>query len=142
MNRFEVNHSNDGKVSLRGKGLRKGRLRVTGILVLTLFGRGGVTGPASAGCGLTVTFDNDMNMTITVKSVEAKTSTGSWNTVYDDSFTVGAGKKTTKAIETNAGCALTHHLRSKYEKGKNALYKTKGLIATAVDKKLNLEFDD
>lgn len=112
------------------------------LLALVMFGSMSVSGTAHAGCGLTVTFDNDLNRSIKILEVEAKTTTGSWKTVYDDAFTVGAGNKTTKAIETNAGCALPHHLRAKYEKGKNTLYKTKGPIATAVDKKITMEFDD
>jgi hypothetical protein len=99
-------------------------------------------GAAHAGCGLTVTFDNDLNTSIKVLLVEAKTSTGLWNSVYTKDFTLASGKKTTKAIETNAGCTLPHHLRVKYEKGSNTFYKTKGPLATAVDKKINIEFDD
>lgn len=117
-------------------------LRVVGLVGIVLSATVALTGQASAGCGLTVTFDNDLNTSIKVLEVDAKTTTGSWKTVYDDAFTIAEGKKVTKAIETNAGCALPHHLRAKYEKGKNTLYKTKGPIATAVDKKINMEFDD
>ena len=117
-------------------------VRFPALVALVVLGTVVVTGPVHAGCGLTVTFDNDLNTSIKILEVDAKTTTGSWKTVYDDSFTVGAGKKVTKAIETNAGCALPHHLRAKYEKGKNTLYKTKGPIATAVDKKITMEFDD
>ena len=122
-------------------GLSRG-VGVLGLMVLTLSATVALTGQANAGCGLTVTFDNDLNTSITVLEIDAKTTTGSWKTVYDDAFTIAGGKKVTKAIETNAGCALPHHLRAKYEKGKNTLYKTKGPIATAVDKKINMEFDD
>lgn len=99
-------------------------------------------GPAYAGCGLTVTFDNDLKVPVKVLEVEAKTSTGSWDPVYRKDFTLDGGKKTTRAIETDAGCALPHHLRVKYEKGGSTLYKTKGPIATAVDKSVTIEFDD
>lgn len=101
-----------------------------------------VAGHAHAGCGLTVTFDNDLNVPIQVLVVEAKTSTGTWDPVYRKDFTLDSGKKTTRAIETDAGCTLPHHLRVKYEKGGNTLYKTKGPIATAVDKRVTIEFDD
>jgi len=121
---------------------RSRRLRVAGYLGVALFATVALAGPASAGCGLTVTFDNDMNKSITVLDVEAKVTGGTYSSVYDSAFTVGAGKKKTKAIETNAGCALPHHLRVKYEKGNNTLYKTKGPMATAVDKKIKMEFDD
>ena len=121
---------------------RPRRLRVTGFLGLALLATVALAGPASAGCGLTVTFDNDMNKKITVLDVEAKVTGGSYRSVYDTAFIVGGGKKKTKAIETNAGCALPHHLRVKYEKGKNTLYKTKGPMVTAVDKKIKMEFDD
>lgn len=97
---------------------------------------------AHAGCGLTVTFDNDLNVPIKVLVVEAKTTTGTWDPVYSTDFSVAAGKKATKAIETDAGCALPHHLRVKYEKGSNTLYKTKGPLATAIDKKITIEFND
>jgi hypothetical protein len=125
--------SNDGSRRLFGEVDSEKILRLSGLLALAVFGVVAVAGPAKAGCGLTVTFDNDLNTSIKVLKVEAKTSTGSWKIVYNDSFTVGAGKKVTKAIETNAGCTFPHHLRAKYEKGKNTLYKTKGPIATAVD---------
>ena len=124
-----------------GLGLSWG-LRVVGLVGIALSATVALTGQANAGCGLTVTFDNDLNTSITVLEIDAKTTTGSWKTVYDNAFTIAEGKKVTKAIETNAGCALPHHLRAKYEKGKNTLYKTKGPIATAVDKKINMEFDD
>ena len=112
------------------------------LMVLTLSAPVALAGQANAGCGLTMTFDNDLNASITVLEVDDKTTTGSWKTVYDDVFTIAEGKKVTKAIETNAGCALPQHLRAKYEKGKNTLHKTKGPIATAVEKKINMEFDD
>ncbi len=121
---------------------RPSGIRVAGLLGVALFATMALAGPASAGCGLTVTFDNDMNKKITVLDVEAKVTGGNYSSVYDSVFTVGAGKKKTKAIETNAGCALPHHLRVKYEKGKNTLYKTKGPMATAFDKKIKMEFDD
>jgi hypothetical protein len=98
--------------------------------------------PAHAGCGLTVTFDNDFKTAIKVLEVDSKTSTGSWSTVYSSDFTIDGGKKTTKAIETTAGCTLPQHLRVKYEKGNNTFYKTKGPLATVVDKKITIEFDD
>lgn len=101
-----------------------------------------VAGSAYAGCGLTVTFDNDLKVPVKVLLVEAKTSTGTWDAVYRQDFTLDSGKKTTRAIETDAGCALPHHLRVKYEKGGSTLYKTKGPIATAVDKRVTIEFDD
>lgn len=122
-------------------GLSRG-LRVAGLLGLALSATVALTGPAIAGCGLTVTFDNDMNKKITVLDVEAKVTGGTYSSVYDSTFKVGAGKKKTKAIETNAGCTLPHHLRVKYEKGNNTLYKTKGPMVTAVDKKIKMEFDD
>lgn len=99
-------------------------------------------GNAHAGCGLTVTFDNDLNVPIKVLVVEAKTSTGTWDPVYRQDFTLDSGKKTTRTIETDAGCSLPHHLRVKYEKGSSTLYRTKGPIATAVDKRVTIEFDD
>jgi hypothetical protein len=102
----------------------------------------GYTTPAAAGCGLTVTFDNDLNTTITVLEVEAKPTGGTYDTVYSNDFTVGSGNKVVKAIETTIGCAAPHNLRVKYKKGSNTLYKTKGPIVTAVDKKINIEFDD
>ncbi len=76
------------------------------LMVLTLSAIVVLTGQANAGCGLTVIFDNDFNTSIQVLEVDAKTTTGSWKTVYDDAFTIAEGKKATKAIETNAGCAL------------------------------------
>ncbi|WP_342347530.1 hypothetical protein [uncultured Nitrospira sp.] len=112
------------------------------LVALSFLGALATTGSANAGCGLTVTFDNDLNTSIQILEVDAKTTTGSWKTVYDDAFTIAEGTKVTKAIETNGGCAFPHHLRAKYEKGKNTLYETKGPIATAVDKKINMEFDD
>ncbi len=120
----------------------KKRVQVTSMLVLSLFGVVVFSGPASAGCGLTLTFDNDMNKLITILGVEAKTTGGKYKNVYSKDFKVAGGKKKTRAIETNAGCALPHHLRVKYEKGKNTLYKTKGPLATAFDKKYTFEFDD
>jgi hypothetical protein len=99
-------------------------------------------GHAHAGCGLTVTFDNDLKVPIKVLVVEAKTSTGTWDPVYRKDFTLDGGNKTTRAIETDAGCTLPHHLRVKYEKGGSTLYRTKGPIATAVDKRVTIEFDD
>ena len=117
-------------------------LRVAGYLGVALFATLALAGPASAGCGLTVTFDNDMNKKISVLEIDTKATGGNYKTVYDKTFTVGAGKKKTKAIETNAGCALPHHIRVKYEKGNNTLYKTKGPMVTAVDKKIKMEFDD
>lgn len=98
--------------------------------------------PAHAGCGLTVTFDNDLKADIKVLEVDSKTTTGSWTTVYTSDFTVDKGKKVVKAIETTAGCTLPQHLRVKYEKGSNTFYKTKGPLATVVDKKITIEFDD
>jgi hypothetical protein len=97
---------------------------------------------ANAGCGLTVTFDNDLNTDISVLDVEAKVTGGTYRVVHSADFNVGKGKKVVKAIETNEGCAAPHHLRVKYRKGSNTFYKTKGPIATAVDKKINIEFDD
>ena len=117
-------------------------MRVAGFLSVALLVTVALAGPASAGCGLTVTFDNDMNKKITVLEIDTKATGGNYKTVYDNTFTVGAGKKKTKAIETNAGCALPHHIRVKYEKGNNTLYKTKGPMATAFDKKIKMEFDD
>ena len=122
-------------------GLSRG-LRVVGLLGLAFSASVVLTGQAIAGCGLTVTFDNDMNKKITVVEIDTKATGGNYRTVYDSVFTVGAGKKKTKAIETNVGCALPHHIRVKYEKGKNTLYKTKGPMATAFDKKIKMEFDD
>jgi hypothetical protein len=102
----------------------------------------GYAAPASAGCGLTVTFDNDLNASITILEVESKVTTGQWVTVYTTDFTVAAGKKAERAIETNAGCTLPQQLRVKYQKGSNTFYKTKGPIVTAVDRKITIEFDD
>ena len=99
-------------------------------------------GAAHAGCGLTVTFDNDMKSDVTVLVVEAKTTGGTWDPVHKKNFTVESGKKTTLAIETDVGCTLPHHLRAKYEKNGNTLYNTKGPIITAVDKKITMEFED
>jgi hypothetical protein len=101
-----------------------------------------VAGQAHAGCGLTVTFDNDLKVPIQVLVIEAKTSTCTWDPVYRKDFTLDSGKQTTRAIETDASCTLPHHLRVKYEKGGSTLYKTKGPIATAVDKRVTIEFDD
>ena len=117
-------------------------LRISGLMGLALSATIVLAGQAIAGCGLTVTFDNDMNKKITVLGIETKATGGKYKKVYKTVFSVGAGKKKTKAIETNAGCALPHHLRVKYEKGKNTLYKTKGPMATAFDKKIKMEFDD
>ncbi len=122
-------------------GLFKG-LRFAGLFGLTLSASMALTGQAIAGCGLTLTFDNDMKKLITILGVESKTTGGKYKNVYSKDFKVAGGKKKTKAIETNAGCALPHHLRVKYEKGKNTLYKTKGPLATAFDKKYTFEFDD
>lgn len=122
-------------------GLSSG-VRIAGLLGLALSASVALTGQAIAGCGLSVTFDNDMNKKITVLEIDPKATGGNYKNVYDSVFTVGAGKKKTKAIETNAGCALPHHIRVKYEKGKNTLYKTKGPMATAFDKKIKMEFDD
>ncbi len=116
--------------------------RIVGFVGLFLLVTVALTGPAIAGCGLTVTFDNDLNKKITVLGIETKATGGKYKNVYDTDFIVGAGKKKTKAIEANAGCALPHHIRVKYEKGKNTLYKTKGPMATAFDKKIKMEFDD
>lgn len=102
----------------------------------------GYAAQASAGCGLSVTFDNDMNQSITVLAVEAKPTGGNYEVVHRKDFTVDSGDKVTKAIETTIGCAAPHNLRVKYQKGSNTLYKTKGPIATAVDKKITFEFDD
>ena len=102
----------------------------------------GYTGLANAGCGLTVTFDNDLNTDISVLEVEAKVTGGQYKVVHSTDFKVGKGKKVIKAIETNEGCAAPHNLRVKYKKGNNTFYKTKGPIATAFDKKINFEFDD
>ena len=134
--------SNEGSRRLFGEVDSGKNLRLSGLLAFAVFGVVAVAGPANAGCGLTVTFDNDLNTSIKILEVEAKTSTGSWKAVYNTDFTVGRGKKVSKAIETNANCTLPHHLRVKYEKGNNTLYKTKGPLATAVDKKITIEFDD
>lgn len=129
-------------------GLFRG-LRVVGLLGLALFASVGLTvGPASAGCGLNVTFHNDIGISITVLNVESKTSTGKWKTVHSKKFTVPNNVALTKAIETDASCLFPHHLRVKYttsEKDsllKGSGYKTKGPLATAVDKKYTFEFDD
>ena len=105
--------TNESSRRLLGKGDPRKNLRLSGLLAFVVFGVVAVTGPANAGCGLTVTFDNDLNTSIKVLEVEAKTSTGSWKTVYNTDFTVGSGKKVAKAIETNANCTLPHHLRVK-----------------------------
>jgi hypothetical protein len=110
-------------------------IAIAGALALTAL-------PAHAGCGLTVTFDNDLKTSIKVLEVDSKTTTGSWSTVYTSDFTVDKGKKVVKAIETTAGCTLPQHLRVKYEKGSNTFYKTKGPLATVVDKQIRIEFDD
>ena len=121
---------------------KRSGLRVAGLVGLALSATLAMSGQAIAGCGLTVTFDNDMNKKITVLGIDTKATGGKYKNVYNTVFTVGAGKKKTKAIETNKGCALPHHLRVKYKKGKNTLYKTKGPMATAFDKKIKMEFDD
>lgn len=97
---------------------------------------------AWAGCGLTVTFDNDTSKEITILEVDAKTTTGNYATVHSSDFKVGAGRKVAKAIETNAGCALPHHVRAKYKIGASTKYVSKGPIVTAVDKKITLEIDN
>jgi len=117
--------------------LAKGCLRV-GLAAAAIAGS---MGSAQAGCGLTITFDNDMNAAITVLEVEAKPTGGTYQTVYNSDFTVGGGDKVVKAIETTIGCTAPHNLRVKYKKGGNTLYKTKGPIVTAVDKKINFEFE-
>jgi hypothetical protein len=102
----------------------------------------GYASQASAGCGLTITFDNNMGKEITVLKVEAKPTGGTYSTVYSNDFTLGVGKKVTKAIETSIGCAAPHNLRVEYKKGGNTMYLSKGPLITAVDKKINLDFDD
>jgi hypothetical protein len=109
--------------------------------VLAVVALAGTMGSAHAGCGLTITFDNDMNAAITVLEVEAKPTGGTYQTVYSSDFSVGGGDKVVKAIETTIGCAAPHNLRVKYKKGGNTLYKSKGPIVTAVDKKISFEFD-
>jgi len=142
MSRFNCRNLKEGKCRSLGVEHFRKYLRLPHLVALAVLGSVAFSGLANAGCGLTVTFDNDLNTSIKILEIDAKTTTGSWKTVYDNAFTIAEGKKVTKAIETNAGCALPHHLRAKYEKGKNTLYKTKGPIATAVDKKINMEFDD
>ena len=122
-------------------GLSRG-LRVASLLGLILSTSVALTGQALAGCGLTLKFDNDLSKSITVVNIESKTSTGKWKSVYGKDFTVKSGKKVSKAVETNASCMMPHHVRVKYEQGKSTLYKTKGPLATAVDKKYTFEFDD
>ncbi len=129
-------------------GLLRG-LRVVSLLGLALFVSVGLTvGPASAGCGLNVTFHNDIGISIIVLNVESKTSTGKWKTVHGKNFTVPHNVALTKAIETSASCLFPHHLRVKYttsEKAsvlKSSRYKTKGPLATAINKKYTFEFDD
>ena len=97
---------------------------------------------AWAGCGLTITFDNDTSREITVLEINAKTTTGTYQTVHRSDFKVGPGRKVAKAIETNAGCALPHKVRAKYTIGTTTTSVSKGPIATAVDKKITLEIDN
>jgi hypothetical protein len=113
--------------------------RTAGLAALLCFG---AVSQAQAGCGLSITFDNNLNSSITVLEVEAKPTGGTYATVFANDFTVGSGNKVTKAIETTIGCAAPHNLRVKYKKGGNTLYKSKGPIVTAVDKKINFDFDD
>jgi hypothetical protein len=110
-----------------------------GLLSLVL----GYAAPASAGCGVELTLDNDLNTSIKVIEIEAMNTGGSWHTVYSTQFTVASGKKAVRAVETNGGCG-SQHFRVKYSKGNgnNTFYKTKGPVATLVDKKINIEFDD
>jgi hypothetical protein len=63
--------------------------------------------------------------------------------VYTADFTVASGKQAVRAIETSGGCG-SQHFRVKYSKGSssNTYYKTKGPVATVVDKKITMEFDD
>ncbi|MGB0910551.1 MAG: hypothetical protein ACPGYT_09325 [Nitrospirales bacterium] len=117
-------------------------VRNSSLFAIVMLGMVALAGPASAGCGLTLKFDNDMSKSVTVVKIEAKTSTGKWKSVYGKDFTVKSGKKVSKAVETNASCMMPHHLRVKYEKGKSTLYKTKGPLGTALDKKYTFEFDD
>ena len=70
---------------------------------------------AWAGCGLTITFDNDTSREITVLEIDAKTTTGTYQTVHRSDFKVGPGRKVAKAIETNAGCALPHNVRGQVQ---------------------------
>ncbi|MCA9471348.1 MAG: hypothetical protein MRJ96_09575 [Nitrospirales bacterium] len=117
-------------------------LQLSGLCASVMIGSMVAGGHALAGCGLTLQFDNDLSKSITVLNIESKTSTGKWKSVYGEDFTVKSGKKVSKAIETNASCMMPHHLRVKYEQGKSTLYKTKGPLGTAVDKKYTFEFDD
>ncbi len=138
---------NSQKSCVEGRGMvarftERKSVRTCSILAIAMCGMFAIAGPASAGCGLTLKFDNDMSKSVKVVDIEAKTSTGKWKTVYGKDFTVKSGKKVSKAVETNASCMMPHHLRVKYEKGKSTLYKTKGPLGTALDKKYTFEFDD
>lgn len=98
--------------------------------------------PVQAGCGLTVTFDNDTGKSVTIQEVDTKPTLGNYATVYTNDFTIGPGKKITKAIESNSGCGNPHHIRAKYKIGASTKYATKGPIVTAVDKKITLSIKD
>ncbi|MEZ5726627.1 MAG: hypothetical protein R3E48_00625 [Burkholderiaceae bacterium] len=96
---------------------------------------------ASAGCALTITFDNDLSKQVTVLQVDSLATAGKWKSAYTKDFTVGAGKKLSKAIEIPQGCGSTS-LRVKYKVGASSKYVNKGSIATLVKKKITIEFDD
>jgi hypothetical protein len=53
--------SNEGSRRLFGEVDSGKNLRLSGLLAFAVFGVVAVAGPANAGCGLTVTFDNDLN---------------------------------------------------------------------------------
>ncbi len=96
---------------------------------------------AHAGCGLTLTFDNDAGQQATVLEIESKSAAGKYETVHKKNIEVAAGKKVDVAVETNVGCAMPQYVRAKYEIGKNTKYVSKGPLVTAVDKKFTLELD-
>lgn len=96
---------------------------------------------AQAGCGLTITFDNESGQTATVLLVEAKGLAGQYESVHKKNFDVGAGKKVEQAIETVTGCVVPQYIRAKYKIGNSTKYASKGPLATAVDKKYTLELD-
>jgi hypothetical protein len=102
----------------------------------------GFVGAANAGCGLNLTFDNDYARPITVLAVEAKPTGGQYQVVYNNHFDVDAGRKVTKSIETQIGCAAPHNLRVKFKKGNTTLYTTKGPLVTAVDQNIKIRFDN
>lgn len=96
---------------------------------------------AQAGCGLTLTFDNDAGQKATVLLIESKSAAGTYDSIHKKNVDVAAGKKVDVAVETTTGCTIPQYVRAKYQIGSSTKYVSKGPLVTAVDKKFTLELE-